>query len=1028
VAALVGRDDLLHDLSAALVRARGGRGGLVFLTGDPGLGKTTLAAEAVNAANGFRTVWSWCGASPAGDSLRPWLQVARALAAADADAARLIGTSPWLTGLVGGNLRSADAASEPHRWQLFDTVADLIRIASQTAPLLIVFDDVHDAEATSLWLLAHLVATLRSCAALVLATAREGAHAWHDRTEVRAALQRQATILRPAPLTEPQIVELLPESDSRGARAAVAGRVLARTGGNPLLVVELIRSLGARPTLAAEALVSAVPASVRAFTDERLLGCSALGRRVLGAAAVLGIRFPLDVLADLTTLDLRAARGALAEAEAVGVVEFPEPGAGRFVHELVRDAVYESLAPTDRSDAHAHTARILVLAAERGRAIAPAEIAYHYLRAGPQTSDLAAQLAQQAGDRAMERLAFEDAAGWYEQARRALDGAALVEPGRRAGIELALGEARRGAGDRAAARDQFLLAASLARQSDRVDILARAALGFGSGPAGFEVELLDRQQLDLLEDARARLSEEQPVLRALVLARLSVARTAIDSDARRLDLANEAVELARMARDDTAHAAALAALCDAIAGPEHALARLAYASEIVACAERTRNPALELLGRRLRLVALLESGDRPAAEAEITAYRIRAEAFRHPLYTWYVPLWGAMWAHAEGRYEDCGALNDLARAEGDRAGSHNAFLLWITQRWCLLVDSGQRAELGQLYASVDFEHNGALWARISETLVAAQLGDAAAARRGLDAVTPRLASLPHDSEWLACLGQLAQTLALIGPHPIARHVYEALQPYAHLFAVEGIGAVIRGPVEWFLALAAAALDDASRASEHFGRAITAAEKVGAPGLVTRIQRDQHAIRPAYLTPKSSATSDASVFRRAGDVWTIRFEQAELQLRDSKGLQDLALLLSRPTVHMAALDLIGASTSSDAGEVLDADARDAYRRRLIELEAEATDADADADVGRSERIAAERDALLEQLTAAYGLGGRARRVGSDAERARTAVTARIRDSIRRIRAANPELGQHLARTVRTGTFCVYEPDRPISWQT
>jgi hypothetical protein len=73
-----------------------------------------------------------------------------------------------------------------------------------------------------------------------------------------------------------------------------------------------------------------------------------------------------------------------------------------------------------------------------------------------------------------------------------------------------------------------------------------------------------------------------------------------------------------------------------------------------------------------------------------------------------------------------------------------------------------------------------------------------------------------------------------------------------------------------------------------------------------------------------------------------------------------------------------------------------------------------------------DALIEVLTGAYGLGGRVRRSGSAAERARTAVTARIRDAIRRIGGAHPELGRHLARSVRTGTFCVYEPDQPARW--
>jgi hypothetical protein len=114
-------------------------------------------------------------------------------------------------------------------------------------------------------------------------------------------------------------------------------------------------------------------------------------------------------------------------------------------------------------------------------------------------------------------------------------------------------------------------------------------------------------------------------------------------------------------------------------------------------------------------------------------------------------------------------------------------------------------------------------------------------------------------------------------------------------------------------------------------------------------------------------------------------------------------------------------------VLDAPARAAYRRRVIELEEQAEEADAAGDVGRSGSIAAERDALIEQLTAAYGLGGRARRVGSSAERARTAVTARIREAMRRIEQAHPSLGLHLRRAVRTGTFCVYEPGQATRWQ-
>jgi hypothetical protein len=165
------------------------------------------------------------------------------------------------------------------------------------------------------------------------------------------------------------------------------------------------------------------------------------------------------------------------------------------------------------------------------------------------------------------------------------------------------------------------------------------------------------------------------------------------------------------------------------------------------------------------------------------------------------------------------------------------------------------------------------------------------------------------------------------------------------------------------------------------------------------------------------------------------------MRDSKGLRDLHDMLARPGTAVAALDLaaapgghrVGAPAGpdvlhppSDTGEVIDAQARAAYRQRLRELEEAAAEADAAADIERSAGIAVERDALVEALTEAYGLGGRVRRSGSAAERARTAVTARIRDAIRRISEAHPELGRHLARSVRTGTFCVYEPDQPVRW--
>jgi hypothetical protein len=165
------------------------------------------------------------------------------------------------------------------------------------------------------------------------------------------------------------------------------------------------------------------------------------------------------------------------------------------------------------------------------------------------------------------------------------------------------------------------------------------------------------------------------------------------------------------------------------------------------------------------------------------------------------------------------------------------------------------------------------------------------------------------------------------------------------------------------------------------------------------------------------------------VWSITYDGKTCALADRKGLRDLARLLAEPGREIAAQDLMatgGMVVDAGTDSVIDAPARDAYRARLVEIAAELDDADAAGDSKRSAQLAAEQEALIGELRAAYGLGGRPRRIARSAERARTAVRSRIRDALARIDAAHPALGRHLARSVRTGTYCVYQPDPPVDW--
>lgn len=184
---------------------------------------------------------------------------------------------------------------------------------------------------------------------------------------------------------------------------------------------------------------------------------------------------------------------------------------------------------------------------------------------------------------------------------------------------------------------------------------------------------------------------------------------------------------------------------------------------------------------------------------------------------------------------------------------------------------------------------------------------------------------------------------------------------------------------------------------------------------------------------AAASADGAVpaadrFTLTGAIWTVTFAGRTVRLHDSKGLHDLATLLARPGREVHSTELLEAAVEQpDTGEVLDAPARRDYEARIVELQGELTEAEELGDRGRADAARLELDLLVEQLAAARGLGGRTRRSGGTTERARTAVTWRIRSAIKRIDAVHPDLGQHLRTAVRTGLWCCYQPEHPVAWE-
>jgi tetratricopeptide (TPR) repeat protein len=243
------------------------------------------------------------------------------------------------------------------------------------------------------------------------------------------------------------------------------------------------------------------------------------------------------------------------------------------------------------------------------------------------------------------------------------------------------------------------------------------------------------------------------------------------------------------------------------------------------------------------------------------------------------------------------------------------------------------------------------------------------------------------------------------------------------------------------ALARAGFADALRASGNDRRA--ALELAAARTVLDRIAAGRETDDAVTVNPDGTAeelpVTDVSVFRREGDYWSVVFEGRTVRVRDLKGIRYLARLLTDPGREFHVLDLVAAERGQasgaesdraarrshtgpgDAGEMLDARAKDAYRRRLAEIEDDIEQARAFGDTERAEQADAERDFLVRELSRAVGLGGRDRRAASTSERARVSVTRAIRQAIVAVGEYHPALGEHLERTIRTGTYCAYVPE-------
>ena len=843
--AFVGRKKELADLWQGLADIQGGYGSLFLISGEPGIGKTALAEQFVVhvAEQEARVLSGHCWESGGAPAYWPWVQCLRVLVRESepgvlatqlgVGAADLAEIVPELREYGLDRPRPLSADAEGLRFRLFDAVSTLLREEARTKPIVLVLEDLHAADASSLLLLRFVARTLTDSRLLVIATTRSSDRAATEPfagTLAELARAQRFHHIRLGGLSRDDVAELVAATGDVAAPEELVDRIYARTDGHPFFVGELAH------LLATDSDLNVLPQGVLAVVSQRLDLLSAECKGLLTVASVVGREFGIDVLATASGVEPAYAVGHLQEALAIStLLAVPStPGRYRFAHEIVREVLYDGLPAPRAMTLHRRVAEALELIYAAELDPHAAELAHHFAMAAPVgTASEAIRYAARAAERARDELAYEESVRLFTMALRSHESQPDADAETRCELLLALGDAQTMAGETASARHSFLRVADIARQSGSPEMLARAALGYG-GRFVWEPEHEFTQSLTtLLEEALGGLPEDS-LLRAKVLARFACAAVSYRGgpvEARRRQLqevrSREAVELARRIGDPATLGGVLMARFLILWGPDRLDELLALADEIVAVTEQAG--AWEDLadGLAVRYEIQLTRGEVGQARRDLERHIRLAEELKLPSHSWHAATHQAELLLLTGRFTEAAACIDQALHRGMSAHPAEAMQAAVLQRFLLFLERGGgleelRPPLERLEADrPDDAIYPALLARLD-----CELGHERQAQARLDVLArDGFGAVQRDQAWLLAMTLLADIAAIVGNAEQVKTLYELLRPYAALVA--GSDHIRIGSVSRYLGLLAAALSRLDEAALFLQESAEADDRIGA---------------------------------------------------------------------------------------------------------------------------------------------------------------------------------------------------------
>jgi len=850
----VGRAGELDRLRQLWKEVAAGQLRMALLAGEPGVGKTRLAAELARTVHeeGATVLAGRCDEDlgvpyqPFVESLRHFVDHASPLSERlgryAGELARLV---PELGQRVPDLPEPLRSDPEMERYRLFDAVATWLAAASADEPVLLVLDDLQWAAKPTLLLLRHILRAGNG-RVLVLGTYRD-TELTHDHplVELVADLRRQGGVERQSlsGLDDLGVAAFIEQASGQAlddAGLALARAVYEETEGNPFFVLEVLRHLvetGAVeqhegvwvPRLPVDQL--GIPEGVRDVVGRRLARLSDDANQTLRIAAVVGPEFELGVVQAAGDLSEDTLLSAVEEAAAARVVTEVSATRYRFAHALIRATLYESLSAARQVTLHRKAAEAIERIHQAALDDYVPALAHHWAKASAPVTDpaRAVDYARMAGDRALAQLANDEAADYYSSGLDLLDagGAGPADP-RRLELLLGRGVAQRRASD-PGYRESLVNAARLARQLGDTDTLVRAALANTLGNVWTGVLQVDAERVEILEAALEAVGGDDLAARARLLATLGLELAWEPEARRRLALSEEALRIARALGDSATLAHVLLARDYTITAPENATERFAATTELLALAETLGDPVIASSALSLRFKAAMELADVAEAERTLASNRELVTDLGQPTLTW-----ATLHHHATLRVLHAEPDAEAAIAASYEFGLSSArrpdmALFRMLQLYQLLLEQGRLAEIVEVFREVA-ERTRYPVGIAAYAVILAESGQTDAAAHLFDELSATGFAQPTNNvAWLMFHGWCALLCAQFSRQDCVPLLKSRLEPWADQLIVGAFGGWVSGPVSFHLGLLATTADEWEEAEVRFAAAAAIQERINAPG-------------------------------------------------------------------------------------------------------------------------------------------------------------------------------------------------------